>query len=402
MPLSDTAIRNAKAKDTPYKLADEKGLYALINQAGKYWRFDYRFEGKRKTLAFGVYPDVPLKDAREKRDEARRKIAAGIDPGAERKATKTAQAETFEAIAREWFEKVSRTWTAGHAENVLTRLEQNIFPWLGARPIRDITAPDLLTALRRTEERGAPETARRLRQTCGQILAYGIATGRNDRNPASDLRGALPPASKKKHHASITEPKAIGGLLRAIESYQGGLVTKAALKLAPLVFVRPGELRGAEWSEFNLEAAEWRIHAERMKMREQHIVPLSRQAVAILRELHPLTGNGRFLFPGERTRERPMSNNTILGALRRMGYAKDEMTGHGFRSMASTLLNEQGWHRDAIERQLAHSERDAVRAAYNYAEHLPERRKMMQAWADYLDGLKNGAEVIPFPHQSAG
>jgi integrase len=241
-----------------------------------------------------------------------------------------------------------------------------------------------------------------MRQTCGQIFAYGIATGRNDRNPATDLRGALPPASKKKHHASIIEPKAVGALMRAIEAYQGSFVTKAALKLAPLVFVRPGELRGAEWSEFNFEAAEWRIPAERMKMREQHIVPLSRQAVEILRELQPLTGNGRFLFPGERTRERPMSNNTVLGALRRMGYAKDEMTGHGFRSMASTLLNEQGWHRDAIERQLAHSERDAVRAAYNYAEHLPERRKMMQAWGDYLDTLKNGAEVIPFPHQSAG
>lgn len=370
MPLSDTAIRNTKTKDKPYKLADEKGLYLLVNQAGKYWRFDYRFDGKRKTLALGVYPDVSLKGARDKRDEARRQVAAGIDPGAQRKATKTATAETFEAIAREWFAKVSPTWTRGHADHVITRLEQNIFPWLGMRPIRDITAPELLTALRRTEERGASETARRLRQTCGQVFAYGIATGRNDRNPATDLRGALPPASKKKHHASITEPKAIGALLRAIEGYQGGFITKSALKLAPLVFVRPGELRGAEWSEFNLKAAEWRIPAERMKMREQHIVPLSRQAMAILREFHPLTGTGRYLFPEERTRERPMSNNTVLAALRRMGYAKDEMTGHGFRSMASTLLNEQGWHRDAIERQLAHSERDAVRAAYNYAEQL--------------------------------
>ena len=211
-----------------------------------------------------------------------------------------------------------------------------------------------------------------------------------------------PQLPRKKHHASIIEPKAIGALLRAIETYQGSFVTKAALKLSPLVFVRPGELRGAEWSEFNFEAAEWRIPAERMRTREQHIVPLSRQALEILREVHPLTGNGRFLLPGERTRERPMSNHTVLGALRRMGYAKDEMTGHGIRSLASTLLNEQGWHRDAIERQLAHSERDAVRAAYNYAEHLPERRRMMQAWGDYLDTSKNGAEAIPFPHQSAG
>lgn len=393
MPLTDTAIRNAKAKDKPYKLADEKGLYLLINQAGKYWRLDYRFEGKRKTLALGVYPDVSLKDARERRDEARKQIAAGIDPSAQRKATKTAQADTFEALAREWFEKFAPSWVDSHSEKIIRRLERDIFPWLGSRPVRELAAPELLNALRRIEERGAIETAHRAHQNCGQIFRYAIATGRADRDIAADLRGALPPV-KERHHASIIEPKAIGELLRAIESYQGSFVTQCALKLAPLVFVRPGELRKAEWAEFDLNGAEWRIPGDKMKMGETHIVPLSGQAVEILRELHPLTGSGRYVFPSVRTDTRPMSENTVLGALRRLGYGTDEMTGHGFRSMASTLLNEQGWHRDAIERQLAHAERNAVRAAYNYAEHLPERRRMMQAWGDYLDGLKNGAEVI--------
>lgn len=392
--LTNTEIQKAKPQDKPYKLADERGMYLQVHpNGGKYWRFDYRFEGKRKTLAFGIYPDVPLKDAREKRDEARRQIAAGIDPGAQRKATKTAQAESFEAIAREWFAKFAPAWVESHSDKIIRRLERDIFPWMGSRPIREVTAPDLLMALRRIEERGAIETAHRAMQNCGQIFRYAIATGRADRDVSADLRGALPPV-KERHHASITEPKAIGELLRAIEGYQGAFVTQCALKLAPLVFVRPGELRQAEWAEFDLDGAEWRIPAGKMKMRETHIVPLSRQAVAILRELHPLTGSGRYVFPSVRTDARPMSENTVLGALRRLGYGTDDMTGHGFRSMASTLLNEQGWHRDAIERQLAHAERNAIRAAYNYAEHLPERRKMMQAWGDYLDGLKNGAEVI--------
>lgn len=248
--------------------------------------------------------------------------------------------------------------------------------------------------LRRIESRGANEIAHRIKQNCGRVFHYAIATGRAERNPITDLQGALEPL-KVQHHAAITEPKAVGALLRAIEGYQGNFVTQCALRIAPLVFVRPGELRAAEWTEFDLDAAEWRIPAERVKMRSQHIVPLSTQAVAILRELHPLTGTGRYVFPSVRTNTRPMSENTVNGALRRLGYAKDEMTGHGFRSLASTLLNEQGWHRDAIERQLAHAERDAVRAAYNYADHLPERRKMMQAWADYLDGLRDGANVVP-------
>jgi integrase len=394
MPLSDTAVRNAKPKDKPYKLSDEKGLYLLVASVGKYWRFDYRFAGKRKTLALGVYPDVSLKEARERRDEARKLIAQGVDPSAQRKATKTVLAETFEAIAREWLAKFSPSWTPEHAERITRRFERDVFPWIGTRPIREVAAPELLTVLRRIEERGALDTAHRAHQNCGQVFRYAVATGRAERDPSADLRGALPPANDK-HHASITDPKAVGALLRAIEGYQGSFVTKCALRLAPFVFVRPGELRGAEWSEIDFDKAEWRIPASKMKMREQHIVPLSTQALSILRELHPLTGTGRYLFPSERTGERPMSENTVNAALRRLGYSKDEMTGHGFRSMASTLLNEQGWHRDAIERQLAHAERNAVRAAYNYAEHLPERRRMMQSWADYLDGLKNGAEVIP-------
>jgi integrase len=394
MPLSDTATRNAKPKDKPYKLADEKGLYLLIKPAGKYWRLDYRFDGKRKTLALGVYPDISLKEAREKRDEARKQIAQGVDPSAERKATKTAQTESFEAVAREWFAKFAPSWAESHSDKIMRRLERDVFPWIGARPVREITAPELLAVLRRIETRGALETAHRAHQNCGQVFRYAVATGRAERDPSADLRGALPPADEK-HHASITDPKAIGALLRAMDSYQGAFVVRCALRLAPLVFVRPGELRGGEWSEIDLDGAEWRIPAHRMKMRETHIVPLSVQAVAILRELHPLTGTGRYLFPSERTDARPISENTVNAALRRLGYSKDEMTGHGFRSMASTLLNEQGWHRDAIERQLAHAERNAIRATYNYAEHLPERRRMMQAWADYLDGLKNGAEIIP-------
>jgi integrase len=269
-----------------------------------------------------------------------------------------------------------------------------VFPWLGARPIGEITGPELLTALRRVENRGVVETAHRVMQNCSQVFRYAVATGRAQRDPTFDLRGALPPV-RSNHFASITEPKAIGGLLRAIDVYKGSFITQCALRLAPLVFVRPGELRRAEWAEFDLDASEWRIPASKMKMRVMHIVPLSAQAVSILRDLRPLTGTVKYVFPGTRGKDRPMSENTVLAALRRMGYGTDDMTGHGFRSMASTILNEQGWNRDAIERQLAHAERDNVRAAYNYAEHMPERRKMMQQWADYLDGLKAGADVVP-------
>jgi integrase len=405
MALSDVAVRSAKPTAKTYKLFDGEGLYLEVNPAGgKWWRWKYRFGGKEKRLSLGVYPDVALKAARDKRAAARRLLAAGIDPGEARRAEKVAQAgaESFEAIAREWHAKFSPGWVASHGDRILRRFESDIFPWLGKRPIADVKAPEMLAVLRRIESRGAQETAHRAMQNCGQVFRYAVATGRAERDPTGDLRGALPPP-KGRHHASIIEPKRIGELLRAIDAYEGFFATKCALRLAPLVFVRPGELRKAQWQEIDLDNAEWRIPAERMKMREQHIVPLSRQAMDILRELEPLTngriaattGAGRYVFPSARSRERPMSNNAVLAALRRMGYAKDEMTGHGFRSMASTLLHEQGWNHQVIERQLAHAERNAVSAAYNFAEHLPERRKMMQAWADYLDALKARADVIP-------
>jgi integrase len=393
MSLTDTAIRNAKPKKKQYKLTDGKGMYVLVKQAGKYFRLDYRFGGKRKTLALGVYPDVTLKEAREKRDEARKLITNGVDPAQMRKVTKLMHTEqtanNFEAVAREWFAKRSSNWAESHAKKIIRRFELYLFPWLGSRPITEITPPELLSVLRRIESRGILETTHRVKQTCGQVFRYAIATGKAERDPSVDLRGALAPV-KLGRMATITEPKKIGELLRAIDGYEGTAIAKCALRLAPLVFVRPGELRQAEWEEIDLDNTEWRIPAEKMKMKDPHIVPLSKQAVAILNEIHPITGQGRYVFPSVRTNLRPMSNNTILAALRRMGYAKDEMSGHGFRAMASTILHEQGWPSDIIERQLAHAERNNVKAAYNYAQHLSERRKMMQAWADYLDKLKGG------------
>jgi integrase len=396
MPLTDIAIKTAKPAAKPMKLFDAGGLFLIVTPAGsKWWRFKYRYQGRAKTLSLGTYPLVSLKDAREKRDELRRQLTQGVDPGVVRKAGKVAQANTFELLTEEWRGKFGRAWTPKHSERIAARLRANVFPWLGSKPIRDITAPELLAVARRIEARGALEVAYRVLGYCGQIFRYAVATGRAERDPSGDLRGALPPVNSK-HYASITDTKAIGALLRAIDGYQGHFVTRCALRLAPLVFVRPGELRAAEWQEFDLDNAEWRIPGSRMKMRTTHIVLLSRQAVAILRELYPLTGRGKYVFPSLRTGERPMSENTVNAALRRLGYDKSEMTGHGFRSMASTLLNEQGWHHDAIERQLAHIERNAVRGAYNYAEHLPERRRMVQAWADFLDGLRSGTNVVAF------
>lgn len=397
MPLTDTAIRNAVLQNKQYKLTDGKGMYLLVNKAGKYFRLDYRFAGKRKTLALGVYPDVKLAEAREKRDDARKMIANSIDPGQARKVRKSIQIEqtenSFEAIAREWHGKYSSNWADSHAKKIIRRLELYIFPWLGTRPIAEITPPELLSVLRRIESRGILETAHRTQQNCGQVFRYAIATGRAERDPSADLRGALAPV-KHGHMATITNPKKIGELLRAMDGYEGTLVAKCALKLAPLVFVRPGELRHAEWTEIDLDNAEWRISAEKMKMKDPHIVPLSTQALEILNEIQPITRKGRYVFPSIRTNSRPMSENTILAALRRMGYAKEEMTGHGFRAMASTVLHEQGWPSDIIERQLAHAERNSIKAAYNHAQHLPERRRMMQAWADYLDTLKSGGKVV--------
>lgn len=399
MALTVKEVINAKSKEKPYKLADERGLYLLINpNKSKLWKFKYRFAGVEKKLSFGSYPEVSLATAREQRETARKQLANNIDPGvlknSIKRSNKLASENSFEAIAREWHAKFTVKWTKEYGERILITLEQNIFPWLGKRPIAEVTAPEILSALRRIENRGAIETAHRVSQMCGQIFRYAIVIGSAERNPAADLRGALTPV-KQKHHASIIDPTEIGKLLRAINDYRGGFVTKCALQLAPLFFVRPGELRHAEWSEFDFEKAEWRIPAEKMKMRVQHVVPLCEQAITILKELHPLTGSGKYLFPSVRSAMRPMSENTVLAALRRLGYKTDEMTGHGFRSMASTLLNEKGWNRDAIERQLAHAERNNIRAAYNYAEYLPERRKMMQWWADYLNNLQVQSNIIP-------
>jgi integrase len=397
-PLTDAKVRTIKPAEKPQKLFDGGGLFLLVTPTGgKLWRLKYRFGGIEKLLAIGAYPQTSLAEARQKRDQASVLMLNGVDPSDTKKAQKAAGAqetETFEVIAREWHTKFSASWAASHGDKIIRRLELYVFPWLGDRPIKSITAPDLLTVLRRIEAKGTLETAHRTQQNCGQVLRYAVATGRAERDPSGDLRGAIPPASGK-HMATITDPKEIAGLLRSIDDYRGSIVTRCALQLAPLFFVRPGELRHAEWSEFNLETAEWRIPAEKMKAGVLHIVPLSRQALGVLREIQPLTGHGRYVFPSPRTETRPMSSNAILSALRRMGFAKDEMSGHGFRSMASTLLNEQGWNRDAIERQLAHAERNSVRAAYNYAEFMPERKKMMQQWADYLDEIKAVAKIIP-------
>jgi len=399
-PLSEIKVRNAKPQESAYKLFDGGGLYLFITPSGgKLWHFKYRFDNKEKKLTFGSYPEISLLDARQRRDDARKLLSNGVDPGAVRKAQKQAkveETETFEVIAKEWLERFKSKWQEEYADKIMHRLELNVFSWIGSRPIKDIKAPELLSVLRRMESRGALELAHRTRNICGQVFRYAVATGRADRNPAEDLKGALSPV-KTIHRAAIIEPKEVGNLLRAIDSYQGTFVVQCALKFAPLVFVRPGELRHAEWSEINFENAEWNIPASKMKMKEAHLVPLSRQAIEILKQLHTLTGSGRYLFPSERTPQRPMSENAILVALRIMGYPKEEMSGHGFRAMARTILDEVLQVRpDFIEHQLAHAVRDPNGRAYNRTAHLNERRKMMQTWADYLDGLKVGAKVLPF------
>jgi len=393
MPLTNLKVQKAKPQARQYKLADERGMYLLIHpKGGKYWRLDYRFEGRRKTLAIGTHPETSLKEARKKRDRARSDIEGGIDPSGHQNGKPAFGDDSFETVAREWHEKYRSQWTEGHASTTLRRLEANLLPWLGKRPLGAIEPPELLRSLRRVENRGAVETAHRIQQIASRIFRYGVATGRCSRDPTLDLKGALPP-KRSEHFPTITDPKKIGALLRAVDDYQGSFITRIALQIAPLVFVRPGELRHAEWAEIQLDSAEWRIPAAKMKMKRDHIVPLSDQAIQILEEIKPLTSNGRYIFPSTRSETRPMSENTVNGALRRLGYEVNEFTGHGFRSMASTLLNESGWTPDAIERQLAHVEGNSVRAAYNYAEHLDERRRMMQWWADYLDELRMTPQV---------
>lgn len=398
MPLTDITVRNAKSSDKAQKLADGGGLYLLVHPNGsRYWRLKYRVLGKEKLLALGKYPEVSLSDARVRREEAKRLLANGQDPSEVKQAQKIAAlhqaANTFEAVAREWLGKKSAKQVNKTRNRNLRILEINIFPLIGKSPIEQVSSKALLTALHKMEQRGIVDSAHRALQICGEIFRYAIATERAQADLSLVLKGALAPV-KEKHHASITDPKGVADLLRTTEGYEGAFLTRQALRLAPLVFVRPGELRNAEWSEIDLESGEWRIAAHKMKMKAVHIVPLSTQAVQILRELHQLNGDGRYVFPGLRSTDRPMSENTVNAALRRLGYEKTQMTGHGFRSMASTILHEQGWPHEAIERQLAHAERNKVSAAYNYAEHLPKRREMMQAWADYLDALRSGAKVL--------
>jgi integrase len=404
MKLTATAVRNARPGAKPVKLFDGGGLFLLISPRGsRWWRLKYRVDGKEKLISLGVYPDVSLKDARARRDEARKQIAAGTDPGAARKAQKASRldraANNVEVVAKEWFEKFATNWAPTYSSKVIARFEKDIYPWIGHRPIAEVTPREILEVLRRIEKRGALETARRALSECSQLFRYAVATGRADSDPTRDLKGALA-TPEVRHMASITDPTKVGELMRAIDGYSGYPVSQAALRLAPLLFVRPGELRRAEWPEFDLDGATWTIPAARMKTRKQnpqdHIVPLATQALEILRELHRRTGNSRYVFPGVRTHERPMSENTIGACLRRLGYEKDQMTGHGFRAMARTILDEHlGFRPDVVEQQLAHAVRDPQGRAYNRTAHLAERRRMMQVWADYLDGLAAGGAVVP-------
>jgi integrase len=398
MPLTDTAVKNAKPGGKPFKLTDEKSLYLYIMPAGgKLWRMQYRFEGKQKVLALGKYPEVSLKEARERRDEAKKLLSNGCDPGAAKKAQKAAKMErsanSFETVAREWFEKWKTDKAESHSSKVIARLENDVFPWLGGVPVADVTAPMVLAVLRRIEDRGVIETAHRTKENISMAMRYAIATGRAERDPCPDLRGALSIYSRR-HMAAITNPVEVGKLLWAIAAFKGTHVVRAALSFAPLVFVRPGELRAAKWEDIDFEKAEWRYFVT--KTRTEHLVPLAHQTLEILRDLQPLTGAGEYVFPG-RDPKKPISNSTLNAALTRMGYdTKTEMTGHGFRAMARTLLAEElHFPPEVIEHQLAHAVPDTLGTAYNRTKYLKERREMMQAWADYLDKLKAGADVVP-------
>ncbi|RUR12404.1 tyrosine-type recombinase/integrase [Legionella septentrionalis] len=391
MKLTYTKVKELKPKEKVYKLADGKGLYIQVTpQGSKYWRLKYRINNKERVLALGVFPDVSLAMAREKRDEARRLIANEIDPNDNKKALKSAQTEreanSFEVIAREWFAKYKTTWVDSHAIKIIQRLERDIFKLIGDKPITEVTAPVLLSTIRRIEEKGNLDTAHRALGNCSQIFRYAIATGRAERDPAQDLRGALPPV-KPKHFAALTEPKQLGEILRVLDTYHGSPTVRAALKLAPLVFVRPGELRQAKWGDINFETREWRYIVT--KTQTPHIVPLAKQAVLILEELYPLTKTSEFVFPSPRNNKAAISDNALLAALRRMDISKEEVSIHGFRASARTLLDEVLEFRpDIIEHQLAHALKDPNGRAYNRTKHLDERKRMMQAWADYLDKLK--------------
>lgn len=397
MPLTDTAVRQAKPGEKPTKMFDGLGLFLIVTPAGgKWWRFRYSFGGKEKLLSLGTYPDTSLVKARDARNEARKLIAQGIDPGADRKAAKEVQAalteNCFEVVCREWLGHRKDSVEAAQHVKTLARMVNDVFPWLGEKPINEISSPDVLGVLRRIDERGARYTAHRVRSEISQAFRYAIATGRAECDPCPDLKGAIP-SPKAEHFAAITTPKEVAELLRAIDGFRGTFVVKSALLLAPLLFVRPGELRKAEWSGFDLDKAEWRYLVTKTKT--EHLVPLAPQAVAILRELHPLTGNGRYVFPG-RDPHKAMSEAAVNAALRRMGYdTKTEITGHGFRAMARTILHEVlGIKPEVIEHQLAHAVPDNLGGAYNRTKFIDARRAMMTQWADYLGKLKAGAAVI--------
>ena len=403
MPLTDTTIRNAKPGDKPIKKYDAGGLYLEVSpKGGKWWRLKYRFDGKEKRLSLGTYPDVGLKAARASRDEARKLLADGVDPGALRKATKAADSavvnDTFEAVAREWYGKAYANKAESTREKTMTRLVQDVFPVIGHMPVASIEPAHIRALIELIEQRGALDIAKRVFNYVGRTLRYADSLGKvaRDVSASIDLNLILTKRDTK-HHAALTDPVAVGGLMRAIDGFSGGFVTVCALKLSALTFVRPGELRHAEWTEFDFDSATWNIPGSKMKMKEDHTVPLSTQAVAVLRDLHSLTGQGRYVCPSERGGLRPMSENTINAALRRMGFTTDEMTAHGFRAMARTLLDEKLSYRvDFIEHQLAHAVKDANGRAYNRTAHLDGRREMMQGWADYLDTLAAGATVLTF------
>lgn len=403
--LSAMEVEKAKPGSEQRKLYDGKGLLLIVTPAGgKWWRFKYTFNGKGKTISFGTYPEISLAQARERRQEARKLLALGVDPSVNRKAVKSAKEElmanSFEVIAREWHIKQvdDSAWTADHAATIMNRLEKDLFPWIGAKPITEVTAKDIRVILDRVKGRGVVETARRCRTIASQVFTYAISMDKATYDVAASLKKHLPPTSKtRKHMASVTDPKELTPLLRALDGYQGGFVAKCALQLLPLLFVRPGELRHMEWAEIDLEAAEWNIPGAKMKMKQPHLVPLSHQAVEILTEIKPLTGQGKYVFPSTRSSLRCMSDNTINAAFRRMGFDGETITGHGFRATARTILDEiLGFRVDFIEHQLAHAVKDPNGRAYNRTAHLAERRKMMQTWADYLDGLKSSAKIIPF------
>ena len=393
MALTSLAVKQAQPAGKTKRLYDERGLYLEISPAGgKWWRLKYRFAGKEKRLSLGVYPDISLKEARAARDEARRLIAQGVDPSARRKEIsrqRVADAEnSFEVVAREWFQKQAPIWSDIHQKNVISKLEKNIFPYLGDDTVAAISAPNLLRVLRKIEERGAIETAHRTLSICGQVFRYAIATARAERDVAADLKGALPPV-KRKHLPAIVDPERLSALLLEIDGYSGTLPVQCALKLAPLVFLRPGELRKAKWSDINLDDATWSFIVR--KTMTPLIIPLARQSVEILRELEPVSGRHEYVFPNGRSPTRPMSENAVLAALRRLGIPKNEMCGHGFRATARTILDEQlGFRPELIEHQLAHKVRDPLGRAYNRTQFLEQRQNMMQVWADYLDDLRDG------------